>query len=51
MASLEYMLAKKSVLHEANSERDVAVNSLEHVTAKLDVLLFQIVEPEPLRRL
>lgn len=51
MASLEHMLAKKSVLHEPNSERDVAVNSLERGTAKLDVPLFQIVKSEPLRRM
>lgn len=50
MASLEHMLAKRSMLHEPNSERDVAVNSLEHVSAKLDVPLFQIVNLEPVRR-
>lgn len=50
MASLEHMLAKKSVLHERNSERDVAVHSLEHVSAKLDAPLLQIVNSEHVRR-
>lgn len=44
------MLAKKSVLHEPNSERDAAVNFLVCVTAKLDVPLFQTVNSEPVRR-
>lgn len=38
------------VFHESDCERDVAVNSLGHVTAKLDVPLFQIVNSEPVRR-
>jgi hypothetical protein len=44
------MLVNKSVLLEPNSEKEVAVNSLGYITAKLDAALFQIVNSEPVRR-
>ena len=44
------MLVSKSVWLEPNSEKEVAVNSLGHITAKLDAELFQIVNSEPVRR-